>query len=182
MYNHKDIFYKNQEATENLYHRVGSFLNHRLDVKNQTHGILKIFSNNLKINCMKHIRKMAPFAAMAVGAVLALATSAFNKASKSKSGDTMYTFQYNPPSGTDYSENSVKDVANWSYTTNNDRCNDNNVKACKIYVPEAYVDGLPTSHTLDESIDIVTGGTSTQAYVTSTDAGTTTDYFSNKLN
>ena len=133
---------------------------------------------------MKQIQKIAPFAAMAVGAMLALATSAFNNAPhKTRSGDTMYTFEYNAPdNGTDYSETSVKNVSNWSYTSDNSGCGNHDVKACRIFVPETYVDDPGGSNTLDASIDISTGGTSSQAYVSSTDAGSGDDYVSNKLN
>ncbi len=51
---------------------------------------------------MTHIHKIAPFAAMAVGVVLALATSAFTNAPKTTvSGAMLYYYTY---SGTDQSQ------------------------------------------------------------------------------
>lgn len=104
---------------------------------------------------MKHIQKIAPFAAMAVGAVLALATSAFKQSPQTKSGDPMYTFEYTPPSTDPYSAANVQDTANWNFTTNPDPCLGSD-KACTLEVPADYVKNPGSSPTLLSSIDIQT--------------------------
>ncbi|AYD49068.1 hypothetical protein D6B99_16455 [Arachidicoccus soli] len=89
------------------------------------------------------MQKIAPFAAMAVGVVLALATSAFNKVPKNKSGDTLYTFQYNAPVTNPYSQTNVENKANWSYTAGTPSCDDNDQQACSFEVSSNSVD-IPT--------------------------------------
>lgn len=112
--------------------------------------------------------KILPTCGLALGVALVIATSAFTKAPKDKSGDTLYTFQYNAPPTNPYSQANVENVANWSYTTSNPSCDNTPVKACSLQVPESYVDNPGSSPTLDASIDITTGGSASVAYVAST--------------
>lgn len=123
---------------------------------------------------MKYIQKVAPFAAMAVGAVLALATSAFSKAPKDKSGDpTTYSFEYNPPSGDPdpYSISNVQNVANWQNTTSPDPCGGSDEACTLLNVPDTYVNGGSTP-TLKSTINIVAQESSPNvAFVHSTAAG-----------
>ncbi|ANI89706.1 hypothetical protein A9P82_10645 [Arachidicoccus ginsenosidimutans] len=103
---------------------------------------------------MTNIRKIAPFAAMAMGVVLAFAASAFKQVPHSKSGDDMYTFQYDPE-GT-YTESSVQDTSSWQYTSSPVTCLGSD-KACTIQVSEDYVNVPATpsgTPTLKGSINI----------------------------
>ncbi|WP_162923686.1 hypothetical protein [Arachidicoccus soli] len=129
-----------------------------------------------------NIQKILPACAVAMGVALVMATSAFTKAPTNKSGDTLYTFQYNAPSGMHpYSQANVENVANWSYTTSTS-CNGVNVEACGLQVPESYVDDPIGSPTLDASIDIsATESSSNVAYVSGTAAGSNAT-ISNKSN
>ncbi|MGF7231363.1 hypothetical protein [Arachidicoccus sp.] len=126
--------------------------------------------------------KILPTCGLALGVALVLATSAFKEAPVNKSGETMYTFQYNAPSGLHpYSAANVENVANWSYTSSTS-CNGTNVKACGLQVPESYVDDPTGSPTLDASINIsATESSPNVAYVSGTDAGTDAT-ISNKSN
>lgn len=122
---------------------------------------------------MKHIQKIAPFAAMAVGAVLALATSAF-KTSQSKSGDTTYSFEYNPPSSNPYSVANVENVANWKYNASPDECIGDKEACTLLNVPSTYVNTGSTP-TLKSSINIDAQESSTGvAFVHSTAASSAT--------
>ncbi len=124
--------------------------------------------------------KLLPTCGLALGVALVIATSAFKEAPKDKSGDPLYTFQYTGPS--DYSQTEVEDVSNWAYTADTDPCDNHNVEACKVQVPESYVDNPTSSPTLDASINIgATVSSNGTAYVSSTDAGSSA-VISNKHN
>lgn len=129
-----------------------------------------------------NIQKVLPACAVAMGVALVLATSAFKEAPTNKSGETLYTFQYNPPAGMHpYAQANVENVANWSYTTST-TCNGLNVEACGLQVPESYVDDPTGSPTLDASINIsATESSANVAYVSGTDAGSAAT-ISNKSN
>ena len=115
---------------------------------------------------------MMPAFAIAIGLVLAMATSGFKEGPKNKSGDQLFTFQYNPPSGTDYSTTSVQDVNKWSHTSDNSDCSNNDVKACKVRVPVTYVNNPTGTPSLKPSINLVaTESSSGISYVSSTAAG-----------
>jgi hypothetical protein len=56
--------------------------------------LLFIFKNNAM-----HLKKTTPVIAIAIGLVLALATSAFKQAPKNKSNDTIYYFRFDGTNG-----------------------------------------------------------------------------------
>jgi len=129
--------------------------------------------------------RFLPLFAIATGVALVMATSAFKEAPKNKNGDTMIAFEYNAP-GSDpnpYSQTNVETLGNWQYTSDNSACTSGNVKACKVYVSSAYVDGSgPSNYTLDPSY-VITASSGAVSHVTATSDGSTsgTD-FSNKPN
>ncbi|HEU0228656.1 MAG TPA: hypothetical protein VFQ86_13030 [Arachidicoccus soli] len=114
--------------------------------------------------------KLLPTCGLALGVALVLATSAFKEAPKDKSGDTLYTFEYNAPATNPYSAANVENVANWSYTSGTPSCDANNQKACSIEVHSNYVNnpGAPSS-TLKSNFSIsATNYDMSDAYVAST--------------
>ncbi|ANI89291.1 hypothetical protein A9P82_08305 [Arachidicoccus ginsenosidimutans] len=122
---------------------------------------------------MTQLKKIAPFAAMAMGVVLAFTTSAFKQVHHPKGVDDTYTFEYAPPGGTDYSADAVQDLANWHYNAAPAPCAGLD-KACSITVPGGmgYVDGEETTTpTLDSSFTIQALESGGIAKVTSTAAG-----------
>ncbi len=131
---------------------------------------------------MVSFSKLLPACGFAIAAALAGVTSAFKEAPKTKSGDTMFTFQYVPPSGTDYSQASVENLSNWQYTSDNTRCSDQQIRACKVYVTQGFVDGTdPGNYTLDPSYEI-TASSGTTSLVTATSDGLSNTYITNKGN
>jgi hypothetical protein len=127
------------------------------------------------------LKKMMPVFAIAMGLVLAMATSAFKEGPKDKNGFDLFTFKYNPPENqtNPYAPEFVQDESNWEYTTDDSHCSNDDVKACRIFVPAEFVN---PDNSLNSSIDIVADGSSTQAYVESTEAGSGDTFVSNKLN
>jgi hypothetical protein len=131
-----------------------------------------------KVNSkIQTIAKRLPLMAAILGAGLAMAHSYVPHSHQS----SMLAFEYDPPGGSDYSSSAVTNVANWNYTPDEESCSNDNVKACKIYVPNNST-YIGSSNTLKSAIGIVTGGTSTQAYVDHTAAGSGDSYVSNRLN
>lgn len=102
-----------------------------------------------------NIQNIAPFAAMAVGAVLALFNSAFKQVPRDKNDDPMYTFEYTPPASDPYSAAHVQDTANWVFTSTPDPCLGSD-KACTLEVPADFVNNPGSSPTLKSSIAIQT--------------------------
>ncbi|WP_156522645.1 hypothetical protein [Arachidicoccus ginsenosidimutans] len=127
----------------------------------------------------RRLSRLLPVFAIAIGVALVAVTSAFKEQPKSKSGQTLYTFEY---SGGDYSQASVEDVGNWDFTSNNDPCISGVAKACKIYA--SHVDASGDEPVLDSSENIVAAyNSATQTYrVGSTADGTGSAYISNKPN
>ena len=119
-----------------------------------------------------NIRKMLPAFAIAIGLALAMATSGFKEVPKNKNGDQLFTFQYNPPGGTDYSTTSVQNVTKWSYTTDNNDCSNNDIEACKVRVPVTYVNNPTGSPSLKSSVNLTaTESSAGISYVSATAAG-----------
>lgn len=133
---------------------------------------------------MTNISKLLPASGFLIAAVLVMATSAFKQAPKTKGGDALYTFQYNPPTGTNpYSESNVEAKGHWSYTATTDRCSDDDVKACKIYVSGSNVVPSGSSYTLASGFTIsATESSPNIAYVSATSDGSDPDYISNQDN
>lgn len=106
-----------------------------------------------------------PAFAIAIGLGLAMATSAFKEVPIT---DPVYSFVFNPPSGTDFSDDAVMDLSNWQYTSDNDQCS-GATRACKITVTSGYKTGSsPANYALDPSVDIqATENVSGEAHVTS---------------
>ncbi len=129
-----------------------------------------------------NIQKILPACAVAMGVALVMATSAFKEAPKDKSGDPLYTFQYNPPGTDPYSVANVEDVGNWSYTANTDPCTSGTAKACKIYASHVDNSGpepvLLTSENISATLNMGTG----TARVVSTADGSGSSFISNKPN
>ncbi|ANI88851.1 hypothetical protein A9P82_05835 [Arachidicoccus ginsenosidimutans] len=133
---------------------------------------------------MTQLKKIAPFAAMAMGVVLAFTTSAFKQAHHPKGVDDTYTFEYAPPGGTDYSADAVQDLANWHYNAAPAPCL-GNTKACSIELPGGmgYVDGEGTTNpTLDSTFNITASEADGVAKVTSTSADEDGAVISNQAN
>jgi len=84
-------------------------------------------------------------------------------------------FYYQAPSGTDFSNNAVKTLGNW--TPSSISCNNNNTKACNITVQPAYVNTTPNpdvlyTDPLDGSVlSIATASSSTNVYYVTNTAG-----------
>lgn len=99
--------------------------------------------------------KLLPTCGLALGVALVIATSAFKEAPKDKSGDPLYTFQYNAPATNPYSETNVENKANWSYNAGTPSCDDNDQRACSFEVSSNSVD-VPTmgNPTLKSSFSI----------------------------
>lgn len=120
-----------------------------------------------------NIHKILPVFAMVTGAALAVINSAFKEQQKNKNGDTLYSFEYNPPSGAThpYSQANVENVANWQYTPSSPSCLGSD-RACSIQVPVSFVDNPGTAPTLDSTIEInATNSSPNVAYVNTTAAG-----------
>lgn len=126
-------------------------------------------------------KKIIPLFAIAIGLGLAVATSGFREVVKDSNGFDLFTFEYNPPENVTnpYAPEYVQDEDNWQYTTDNTHCSNDDVKACRIFVTSGFVN---PDNSLNSSINIMVGGSSTQAYVQSTAVGSGDTYVSNKLN
>ncbi len=140
---------------------------------------------------MVSFSKLLPACGFAIAAALAGVTSAFKEAPKDKSGQTMYTFEYTPPASDPthpYSVGNVENVANWTFTSNDDRCLDVNIRACKIFASPDNVDASGDEPVLlsTEDISAAIFPTTGTAYVQSTDDGAlgtaTASNISNKSN
>jgi hypothetical protein len=124
------------------------------------------------------IRKMIPVFAIAMGLVLALATSGFRQGPKDQNKLGMHTFEYTAPSGS-YSQLNVQNEANWVYTSSTSRCNDQDVKACRIFVTDDDVTTSGSGFVLNPGFEI-TASAGSNSYVISTDAGSGSNFVSNK--
>lgn len=102
---------------------------------------------------MKRFSRLLPLFAIVTGVALVMVTSAFKQAPKDKSGDTLYTFQYNPPATNPFSVTNIENVSNWSSTSTSPGCSGNQ-KACSIEATDDYVDNSGSSPVLKSTIDI----------------------------
>lgn len=95
------------------------------------------------------LKKILPLFAIAIGLALAMATSGFREGP-----ETVFSFVFVAPGGTDFSDDAVMDEANWDYTSDNNQCT-GFVKACKITTGSSYVTGSsPATYALDPSISV----------------------------
>lgn len=123
-----------------------------------------------------NIKKIMPLFAIAIAVMLAVGTSGFiNKADKSLA---MHTFEYTAPSGS-FAQADVEDPANWQYTTLATRCNDDDVKACRIFVTDDDVVSSGSGYDLNPGFQI-NASSGSISYVTSTDAGSSSTFISNR--
>ncbi|MGN6804011.1 MAG: DUF6520 family protein [Ginsengibacter sp.] len=113
------------------------------------------------------VKKIMPVFAIALGLVLALATSAFKQAPKDQNGVDTYLFEYDISQPYDVSH--VQDKANWDLNQNAAGCDQTNQEACTIRVPESDVDNPGPSATLKSSFSITaaTNSSTGTAYVSS---------------
>jgi len=113
------------------------------------------------------LKKMMPVFAIAIGLVLAVATSGFKEGSKDKNGVNMYLFEYD--NSQPYDITHVQDKGNWDLNQNAAECDQTNEEACTISVPESDVDNPGPSATLKSSFSITaaTNSTTGTAYVSS---------------
>lgn len=125
-----------------------------------------------------NLKKMFPVFAIALGLVLAMATSGFKEEPMKQNNLVMHTFEYTAPGGS-YSQANVQDETNWVYTASTARCNDQKEKACRIFVTDDDVTQSGSSYVLNSGFGI-TGSSGTNSYVVSTDAGSGTNFVSNK--
>ncbi len=72
--------------------------------------------------------------------------------------ETLYTFEY---TGSDFSQASIEDESNWTYTANTDMCNGSNERPCKLQVSASFVNNPNTSPTLKSAANISAGYNST---------------------
>lgn len=109
------------------------------------------------MNSKKFIKK----AAIAVGSALTLtlgiafAVNAMekkvDKQPTTTKEETLYTFEYTGP---DFSQASIEDESNWTYTTNTDMCSGSDERPCKLQVSASYVNNPSTSPTLKTTANI----------------------------
>ncbi len=114
-----------------------------------------------------NLKKMFPVFAIAIGLVLAVATSGFKEGVKKINGLTTYLFEYDSSQPFDITH--VQDKGNWDLNQNAGECDETNQAACTIRVPESDVDNPGSTATLKSSFSItaaMNSGTST-AYVSS---------------
>jgi|GEM_PF-2617503 len=125
---------------------------------------------------MKNFSKLLPIGGFVIAVALASITSAFKDAPKSWNGQSTLTFEYMPPdpNNPSYAPDDVSELSNWQVTSDATECDNNDHRACKIYVPDAapYVDA---SDNLQSAINLTLGGTATDAFVESTALGDSND-------
>lgn len=121
---------------------------------------------------------MFPVFAIAIGLVLAVATSGFKEEPMKENNLVMHTFEYTAPGGS-YSQANVQDETHWVFTSSSARCNDQNVKACRIFVTDDDVTPSGSGYVLNSGFGI-TASSGSNSYVLSTDAGSGTNFVSNK--
>jgi hypothetical protein len=125
-----------------------------------------------------NIKKMIPAFAIAMGLVLAMATSGFKEGPKDHNKFAMRTFEYTAPGGS-YSQLNVQNESNWAYTSSTDHCNNQDVKACRIFATDDDVTSSGSGFVLNPGFEI-TASAGSNSYVISTDAGSGTNFVSNK--
>lgn len=117
------------------------------------------------------IKKIFPALAVALGLVLAVATSGFKGRPTKINGYATYLFEFDVTQPYDVSH--VQDKGNWHLNQNAGECDATNEAACTIRVPESDVDNPGSSATLKSSFSItasMNSSTST-AYVSSLSDG-----------
>lgn len=127
--------------------------------------------------------KIFPAFAIAIGLVLAVATSGFKEGRQGNRMDT-FTFQYVPPTGDPhpYSVTNVQDKTNWEETGTPPSCSGSQ-KACMLNVPDTYVDESGGTPELGSNFSITaTESSSNVAYVSNTTAGSGSSVISNRNN
>jgi hypothetical protein len=112
-------------------------------------------------------KKIIPLFAIAMGLVLAMATSAFKETPQKINGVNTYLFEFD--SSQPYDVAHVEDKSNWDLNQSAAECDQTDEEACTIRVPEADVDNPGPSATLKSSFSIsaTTNSTTGTAYVSS---------------
>lgn len=111
-------------------------------------------------------KKFIPLFAIALGLVLAVASSGFRE----DQVDDLFMFEYIPPSAGDYSISAVEEDTNWVFRSLPPECEGED-KACTIGVPMSFVN-IGTPNTLKSTINIQAAlGDGGNAYVSTTAAG-----------
>lgn len=133
---------------------------------------------------MKKLTKILPVCGFVIAVALVGVTSAFKEAPKTKGGQTLYQFQYDPPTGSQaYSVANVENVANWKYAPSGS-CNSDNIKACTIMASHVD-DSDPTDPVLLNSENITAQETSTDVSIVASTAdapNTTSSNIQNRVN
>lgn len=122
-----------------------------------------------------NIKKIVQLFAIALGLVLAVATSGFKEV---KAPNSMHTFLYTAPLNS-YDQTDVQDPDNWQYTSSTNRCDDQDVKACRIFVTDKNVVSSGSNFALKPGFQI-NASSGSVSFVTSTDDGSSSTYISNR--
>ena len=110
---------------------------------------------------MQTIVKRLPLMAAIMGAGLAMATTMSTPPSNNAKED-MYAFEYTPSTS---SVSQVQNRENWTYTPNQELCDDVDNRPCKILVTHASIDSGASGIVLSPSFSISAAASSGGAYV-----------------